>query len=105
MDSEQTEILTEPHQAALQTRQILASSDFKEVVASAAGRRFVRRLLAECGLMQSSVYFHADRPLDALEMAYNEGRRSIGRRLVGLFSDLPEQYLQLMREQMHEGDA
>jgi hypothetical protein len=102
MDIFQQEQLREAHEAESLRRRLLACADFKAITETAAGRRFLRRLLAECGLMQSALYFHKDRPVDALEMAYHEGRRYIGRWLVGLFQDAPERYLQLLQEQMED---
>ncbi|WP_347989908.1 hypothetical protein [Methylomonas sp. AM2-LC] len=102
MDIFQKEQMREAHEAESLRRRLLAAADFKAITETAAGRRFLRRLLAECGLMQAALYLHKDRPIDALEMAYHEGRRYIGRWLIGLFQDQPERYLQLLREQMDD---
>ncbi len=79
-------------------RELLAKADFKAVIATAEGRRFVWRLLAESGVHQGSF------ASDELVMAYREGRRSLGLWLQGLFADFPDQYLQLLKEGRHSAD-
>ena len=88
----QTDIEAERH-AALARQKILHVSDFQTLLASAEGRRFLRRLLAECGVYRGSFTG------DALTSAFQEGRRSVGLWLMGLLAAFPEEYLQLLREQ------
>jgi hypothetical protein len=102
MDLNHQEQLKANQELASKQAQILAATDFKTIIETAAGRRFLRRLLAECGLMQSSIYFPKDQAVDALAMAYHEGRRYIGRWLIGLFQDYPDLYLLLLREQFDD---
>ena len=71
---------------------ILFTSDFKAVVNTPAGRRFLWRLLAECGVHHSS-FSIADQ-----QMAYREGRRSIGLFVQSLFMQTPDLYLLMLKE-------
>lgn len=81
-------------------RAALQRADFRFVLASVEGRRFVRRVLSECGVYQTS-YVSGD----ALAMSYKEGRRSVGLWLQQLFVDCPDQYFQLLKEgEVHDGE-
>lgn len=75
---------------------LLANADFKAVIDTAEGRRFVRRVLAECGVHQCSF------SSDAGQMAFREGRRSVGLWLQSLFLEFPDQYLKLLGEQVND---
>lgn len=72
--------------------QILADEDFKAVASTVAGRRFIRRVISECGVYQSS--FNSDSAVSA----FKEGRRSIGLWMLTLFDEIPDTYLQLLTE-------
>lgn len=72
--------------------QILADEDFKAVASTVTGRRFIRRVISECGVYQSS--FNTDSSVSA----FKEGRRSIGLWILTLFDETPETYLQLLTE-------
>jgi hypothetical protein len=99
MDIRQVEQQQAERDAARVRRAIVAASDFKAVIDTPQGRRFVRRLLGECGVHQSSMH------TDALTMAYKEGRRSLGLWLQALFADLPDQYLKMLMEKNPDDDS
>lgn len=71
--------------------------DFKKLSETAEGRRFIRRLMDECG-----VYRISYAPEDHSLTAYREGRRSIGLWLLSLFEELPDTYIKLLTEITHE---
>lgn len=99
MDIMQHEHSKQQREAAQQRRAILQAADFKAVLESAEGRRFVYRILAEGGIYQSS--FNSD----PLVMAYNEGRRALALWLQSLFADCPELYLRLIQEKNTDDDS
>ena len=66
--------------------------DFAKVAGSEEGRRFLARLLAECGT--GKVAFDKD----PLVMAKNCGRHEVGFFVQGMFADF-EGFYQLMREE------
>lgn len=71
---------------------LLEDSDFKAVIETPEGRRFLRRLLAECGIHRST-FAESDRLT-----AFLEGKRTIGLWLQNLFANYPEIYIQMLRE-------
>ena len=71
---------------------LLAEMDFKVLADTPEGRRFLWRLLAECGV------HHGSFGTDALSMAYREGRRSIGLFVQNMFRDMPDQYLLMLKD-------
>lgn len=67
--------------------------DFKEVSGTVAGRRFLRRLLADTGVFRSTY------STDHSAASFNEGRRSIGLFILDEFEQhAPNHYLQMIRE-------
>lgn len=78
------------------------AADFKRVAGLPAGRRFLRRLLGECGVHQLS--FGGE----PLAMAFKEGRRSVGLWVQGQFAACPDLYihlLQMVDEDGGDGEA
>ncbi|MDD4915724.1 MAG: hypothetical protein PHW13_11890 [Methylococcales bacterium] len=101
MDIYEQEQAARRREAESLRRQRLADEDFRMLAELPAGRRFIRRLLGECGVHQSS---YAG---DALGMAFREGRRSVGLWLQGLFADCPDAYICLLKtgdSDFDEGD-
>lgn len=88
---------TTPKQAAAQSEQQRIQrerevADLVAVMGSPAGRRFVWKLLGECGLYRSSYHPSA-------LIHFNEGQRSIGLALLAsLTADCPELYLTMQSE-------
>lgn len=71
-----------------------AEADFRWLMGDARGRRFVWRQLAAAGVFQSSF------DPAAMNMAFNEGRRSEGLRLLAQIHTIcPDHYLTMMKEQ------
>lgn len=67
--------------------------DFKDIVSTASGRRFMWHLMAECRPFQP--IFHEEASI----MYLREGKRQIGLMLMNQFQSLcPEQYLQTVAE-------
>lgn len=67
--------------------------DLAKVLESPQGRRFVWRLLTLCGVFQSSFEDNYG------ATSFNEGRRSVGLRLLSEVTDLnPEHYVLMMQE-------
>lgn len=97
MDSEEQQRLIAQRDAARLRDKILFDSDFKTLANTAEGRRFLRRLLAECGVYQLA--FTAASPDTT---AFKEGRRSIGLWLLSLFEGIPETYIQLLTEKAND---
>lgn len=80
-------------------RALQAAADFKAVAQSAEGRRFIRRLLAECGVHQCS--FNNE----PLSMAFKEGRRAVGLWVQGWFAQCPDLYIRLLQQsEVEEGE-
>ncbi len=73
-------------------RALLDDADFKAVIETPAGRRFVRRVLGECGTHRGT--FAETERLSA----FLEGKRSIGLWLQSLFAEYPGFYMQLLQE-------
>lgn len=73
--------------------------DFKWLMASKRGRRIVWRYLEQTGVHQLS--FNPN----SMQMAFNEGRRSFGNRLLAQIHELcPEQYTVMLSEQKKHDD-
>lgn len=71
-------------------------SDFKWLMSSKRGRRIVWRLLEQSGVFRSS--FNPT----AMVMAFNEGNRNYGNRTLALLhQSCPEQYPQMMKENVN----
>lgn len=98
MDFYQQEQAKEEHDAAKLRRRVVSNGDFKTIIDMPEGRRFVRRVLGECGVHQSSMVF----PADGMTMAFREGRRSVGLWLQGLFAEFPDQYIRLLTEESRD---
>lgn len=71
----------------------LELGDLKFVLSNKRGRRFVHRLLMRSGVWRLSF------DQNALRMAFNEGTRNEGLRLIAqITGDCPERYLEMMQE-------
>ena len=77
-------------------RALLADADFKALIETPAGRRFVRRVLSECGLHRGS-FAESDRLT-----AFLEGKRAVGLWLQSLFAEYPGLYIQLLQEGVND---
>jgi hypothetical protein len=87
----------ETEQARATSRRQQQVDDIKWLMAHAAGRRFVSRLLEETGVHRTS--FHNS----GSTMAFNEGRKHLGYFLTGeLLEIAPDAYLKLLREYRNE---
>jgi hypothetical protein len=75
-------------------RALLEEADFRAVLAVPAGRRFLRRVLAECGTHRGT--FAESERLSA----FLEGKRAVGLWLLTLFADCPGLYVQLLQEEV-----
>ena len=63
------------------------------LMSSPAGRNWVHSILVDCGI------FHQTFSLNALAMAFNEGKRSVSLQLLAdVVRWAPDQYIQMMRE-------
>lgn len=66
--------------------------DFMELMSTRAGRRFIKGLLVDCGIFQSSYTGSA-------ETYFREGRRDIGLKVLARINDwCPHLYSTLMQE-------
>ena len=75
-------------------------SDFRWLMNSRRGRRIVWRLLEQAGTFRSSY------SPTAMQMAFNEGFRNYGLRMLDLIhTNCPELYPQMMKEQKYGTDA
>lgn len=84
-------------QAAADFRRQQQIDDIKWLMAHAAGRRFVSRLLEETGTFRTS--FHTN----GSTMAFNEGRKHLGYFLTAeLLEITPEPYFKLLKEYRSE---
>lgn len=92
---QEQQLIRETREAERKRQALMDAADFKTVIDTPAGRRFIRRVLAECGVHQSSF------SSDPLNMAFREGKRSMGLWLQSLFIDCPDQYIQLLKEESH----
>jgi hypothetical protein len=81
------------HAKAQHHRQEQERNDLCKVMSSKEGRRFIWRQLSEAGVFRSSFN------VDAGVMAFNEGTRSAGLKLLGEIMDAcPQRYLEAQRE-------
>lgn len=72
-----------------------ADEDLRWVMSTAQGRRFMWRLLGDCGVFRAS--FNPE----AATMAYLEGKRGIGlQAMAHIDRACPEQYLRMQEEQV-----
>lgn len=71
-------------------------SDFKWLMGSKRGRRIVWRLLEQSGVFRSSF------STTAMQMAFNEGYRNLGNRMLALIHQhSPELYPIMLKEQIN----
>ena len=70
-----------------------ARNDFKSIASTAAGRRFIRALLAECGADQTGFIG------DAHAMYFKEGKRSVGAWVKAQYAEYPELYIKMLKEE------
>jgi hypothetical protein len=97
LDTKAVEALRKQRQdkAALETQQEIA--DVKWLMSNRRGRRMVWRQLEQAGV------FRLTFNTNAMQMAFNEGMRSAGNRLLGLVTKLcPDQYVEMLKEQSSE---
>lgn len=74
-------------------REAIKRTVLRNIMGSKSGRGWMFELLATCHVYETS--FSAN----ALNMAYSEGERNIGLRLVASLAEAcPERYLEMMRE-------
>ncbi|WKJ88765.1 hypothetical protein QZJ86_12105 [Methylomonas montana] len=92
---EEQQIIKAAREAEHRRQAILDKTDFKAIIDTAEGRRFIRRVLAECGVHKLSYNFTDT----GSNTAFKEGKRSIGLWLQSLFVDCPDQYIQLLKEE------
>lgn len=72
-------------------------ADVKWLMSSRRGRRIVWRLLDQAGVFRSSF------STNAMSMAFAEGGRNYGLRMLGMVHELcPEQYPAMMKEQSND---
>lgn len=77
-----------------QHARLIEIDDFKWLMGCPQGRRFVWRLLEGYGVFLSSF------STDPLEMAFREGRRNEGLRLMAMIHEhTPDRYIELLKEQ------
>lgn len=93
LDTQAQETVAKSEQDAAALKRQVQVEDIKWLMGHAAGRRFVSRLLEECGTFRTS--FHNS----GSTMAFNEGRKTLGYFLTGeLLEITPEGYLKLIKE-------
>ena len=73
-------------------RALLEDADFKAVIETPQGRRFVRRVLGECGTHRGT-FAESDRL-----SAFLEGKRAVGLWLQSLFAEYPGFYILLLQD-------
>lgn len=96
-----SETLAKDSKERAEARLALERDDFKEVVSTAPGRRFMWRLInARCGVTSSSY------SSDPYATAFGEGQRGVGIKLLNDMQEVaPEQYVVMLTEalrQQHE---
>lgn len=72
-----------------------ASRDFTMIAGTQEGRRFIKRLLSECSVYQSTFTG------DALSSAHREGKRSVGLWALEQFNYCPEFYIKFLTEKQN----
>jgi hypothetical protein len=76
-------------------RDDMAGADFRDLMGRPEFRRFLWRLLSDCEVFRASFV----PGIDALSLAYAEGRRNLGRELLAEVMRLsPEDYLTMLVE-------
>ena len=85
--------LAEPGDGDEETAQRVEVDDLKWVMSNKRGRRFVAGLLERAGVFRTS--FNTN----ALQMAFNEGNRNEGLRLIALLTaECPDRYAEMLKE-------
>jgi len=80
--------------------QAVEDEDLKWLVSSRRGRRIAWRLLSEAGVFRSSF------SQNAMQMAFNEGHRNYGNKLLAAIIALcPEQFQAMQREALNGRDS
>lgn len=77
-------------------KEIDDSNDFKSVIDTPGGRRFIRRLLDQCGVHQSSF---SD---SAVKSAYLEGKRAVGILILDKLAEHKAEYIKIMIEEEND---
>jgi len=72
------------------------SQDFQAIATLPEGRRLLRRLMAECGVFQTSFTG------EGLTAAHKEGKRVVGLWVLEQFNNCPDLYIQLLTEQTND---
>jgi hypothetical protein len=73
------------------------TDDLRVVLKKPEGRRFVYKVLCECGVFKASF------TLNSMQSAFNEGRRDIGLALLKLLDEAePNAYSQMLTEHFSE---
>jgi hypothetical protein len=98
MDIDEQDLAATEREAERLRRRVLAAADFRKIAELVEGRRFLRRLLAECGVHQSTFCG------EPLSMAFREGRRSVGLWVQGQFDGCPDLYIRLLQQTEAELD-
>ncbi len=97
LDPEAHEVSRQEASARAKRREQEERDDLKWQMGSKRGRRIVYRLLERAGVFQIS--FNTN----AMQMAFNEGRRNEGLALTNrLLAACPELWTQMMKEQAHD---
>ena len=90
--------MSESHQDELSKEEEQEIADLRWVMSSEMGRRFVYRLVASSNVFRSSFN------IEALQMAFNEGRRNNGLRVLSdVIEHCYESYEKMMKENQHNG--
>jgi hypothetical protein len=83
-------------QAKKRLAQMSEEDDFKWLMSSRRGRRIVWRLLEQAGV------FHISFSQNSMQMAFNEGRRNYGNKILNQIHLLcPELYPAMLKEATH----
>lgn len=93
-DLQRTEVAQRERQNKAQAERQVEADDIRRLMSSKWGRRFVWRLLDAAGVFKLS--FNTN----AMTMAFNEGNRNYGNRLLADITSLcPERYMEMLKEQ------
>jgi len=77
-------------------RRMIAERDFKWLAGRVEGRRFMRRLLQECGVYSPT--FSQDHGI----MSFQEGKRALGLWILEQFENEKELYIQLLTDKQDD---
>lgn len=98
MENRDYQAIKEENELKRQVEQLQVDSDFYAVLNTAEGKRFVKRIIAECGVFNAS--FNAD----PLVMAFNAGRRQIGLNLLAQFDGKTDLYIDFLNLEKQQND-